>query len=230
MDSVSRRTVVAGLPLLGFAASAAAQQAAQTVVLFQNVRVFDGKGTALSAPTNALVRGNKIERISPQPIPVDRSVNTTIVNGNGRTLMPGLIDAHWHMMMATLSLPRLVSSDPGYLHIRATQTARETLLRGFTSVRDLAGPVFGVRRAIDEGIVPGPRIWAAGAMISQTSGHADFRTLADLPSLNERVVPGAVRMGFVAVADGVPEVLRMVREQLMQGANFIKLAAGGGVA
>jgi imidazolonepropionase-like amidohydrolase len=215
---------------LSAAAPGFAQTAPQSAVLFQNVRVFDGRGKAPSAPANVLVRGNRIERISSAPIATDRSAGTTVVDGGGRTLMPGLIDAHWHMMMAALPLAVLATGDPGYVQIRATHTAREALLRGFTSVRDLSGPVFGIRRAIDEGLVDGPRIWGAGAMISQTSGHADFRTLTDLPSAGAPVVPGAVRHGFGVVADGVPEVLRAAREQLMQGASFLKLAAGGGVS
>jgi len=76
-----------------------AQDVQPTIVLFQNVRVFDGKSATLSVPTNVLVRGNKIERISTAPIPADRSAKTQIIEGSGRTLMPGLIDAHWHAML-----------------------------------------------------------------------------------------------------------------------------------
>src|SRR5215469_12364823 len=76
-----------------------AQDVQPTIVLFQNVRVFDGKSGALSGPSNVLVRGNKIERISTAPIPMDRRAKTQIIEGGGRTLMPGLIDAHWHAML-----------------------------------------------------------------------------------------------------------------------------------
>ncbi len=103
-------------------------------------------------------------------------------------------------------------------------------MRGFTSVRDLAGPVFSIKRAIDEGLIAGPRIWPSGAMISQTSGHADYRQLNELPRAPDGHLHYSERAGGAAIADGVDEVLRRVREQLMQGASQIKLAAGGGVS
>src|SRR5690606_30456942 len=90
------------LATLVLGAPAHASDTPQAVVLFENVRVFDGKGDVLSAPTNVLVRGNRIERISTAPIPVDRRADTRIIAGGGRTLMPGLIDAHWHAMMASV--------------------------------------------------------------------------------------------------------------------------------
>jgi imidazolonepropionase-like amidohydrolase len=104
------------------------------------------------------------------------------------------------------------------------------VLRGFTSARDMAGPVFKVKKAIDAGQVVGPRIWPSGAMISQTSGHGDFRTLAELPRTPTTPRNRAELLGATAIADGVDEVLRATREQLMRGASQIKLAAGGGVA
>ncbi len=210
-------------------APAFADPAAQAV-LFQNVLIFDGTGASLSAPTNVLVRGNKIERISVEPIPADRSANTTIVDGNGRTLMPGLIDMHTHLSFWTLPLAFMGTADPGYMQIRQANAAKEFLMAGFTSARDVSGPVFGMKRAIDEGQMPGPRIWPSGPMISQTSGHSDNRTLAELPSSIHRQVHPSVRFGYVAVADGATEVHKIVRETLMHGASQIKLAVGGGVS
>src|SRR5262249_37605685 len=99
-----------------------------------------------------------------------------------------------------------------------------------TSARDLGGPSFGMKRAIDEGLIEGPRIWPSGPMISQTSGHSDFRALSQLPASIIREPPPGVRFGYQAVADGVPAMLATVREQLMQGASQIKLAVGGGVS
>ena len=153
--------------------------ATEGATLFQNVRVFDGNGPDLSPPSNLLVRGNTIERISVDPIDVGDNVRT--IAGSGRVLMPGLIDAHWHAFMAGTPQPVLMSAEPSYLHHRAAQEAEATLMRGFTTIRDLGGPVFGLRRAIDEGIVVGPRIYPSGAFISQTSGHGDFRFLFELP-------------------------------------------------
>src|SRR4026207_1094859 len=87
------------------------QQVDAAVTLFNNVRVFDGKNTSLSEPTNVLVRGNLIERISPAPIAVDRSATTRIIDGGGRTLMPGLIDVHWHAMLVRPTPATVMTSD-----------------------------------------------------------------------------------------------------------------------
>lgn len=222
---LSAAAFVAGLSL---AAPAAAQSGA--VTLFNNVRVFDGKGAALSAPTNVLVRGSIIEKISSAPIPTDRRADTVIVEGGGRTLMPGLIDAHVHMVMTTVPIAVAMMADPSYATVRATRTAQDMLMRGFTSVRDLGGPSFGLKRAIDEGFVSGPRIWPAGAMIAQTSGHGDFRTMNDIPRGSGDPLHFTERLGYAAIADGTGELLRRTREQLMRGASQIKITAGGGVA
>lgn len=213
-----------------FTGSAAAQTPSPTIVLFENVKVFDGKSSKLSAPTNVLVRGNKIEKISSTPIPVNKRADTLIINGEGRTLMPGLIDAHFHMMMTATPLQVALNGEPGYLNLIAAREAKNTLLRGFTSVRDLAGPVFSIKRAIDESLIEGPRIWPSGAMISQTSGHADYRSLNELPRTANSHLHHSEVTGGAAIADGADEVLRRTREQLMLGASQIKLAAGGGVS
>jgi imidazolonepropionase-like amidohydrolase len=167
-----------------FAAAANAQQAPPGAVLFENVRIFDGRGSALSAPSNVLVQGNTIAKISTSPIAFDEDAGTRIIDGGGRTLMPGLIDAHWHAALAALPLPVLMTADIGYINLAAGKAAKETLLRGFTSVRDLSGPTFALKRAIDEGLVDGPRIWPSGAMISQTGGHGDFRMPYEVPAAN----------------------------------------------
>lgn len=200
------------------------------LTLFENVRVFDGKSDALSGSTNVLVRGNTIEKISETPIPVDRKATTTIIAGGGRTLMPGLIDAHWHAMLIRPDPAQATHGDVGFNNITAAAEANDTLMRGFTTVRDVGGPTFGLKRAIDEGIVDGPRIFPSGAIITVTSGHGDFRQLSDLP---RRVGGRPARMeevGGSMVADSPDEVRVRVREQLMQGASQIKLTAGGGVS
>src|SRR5215475_172281 len=151
------------------------------VTLLQNVRIFDGKSTTLSGPSNMLVRGNMIERISTDPIPTDGSATTMRIDGGGRTLMPGLIDAHWHAMLVRPTPAQALAADPGYTNLLAGAEATATLLRGFTTVRDVGGASFGLKRAIDEGIVAGPRIFPSGAVITITSGHGDFRQLYELP-------------------------------------------------
>ena len=145
--------------------------------------------------------------------------------------MPGLIDAHVHMMMADTPMGVLMSADRNYVALNAGRGATATLMRGFTSVRDLGGPSFGLKRAIDQGVLPGPRIWPSGATISQTSGHGDFRSPNhDIPAGPNRDLHFSERLGFTTVADGRPQVLQAVREQLMKGASHIKLMAGGGVS
>jgi imidazolonepropionase-like amidohydrolase len=200
------------------------------VIVFQNVRIFDGTHGQLSAPSNVLVRGNKIEKISTSPIPTDRSAGTQIIEGNGRTLMPGLIDAHYHIIFE--SVPKLVAmtADIGYVYQVAGVASERTLMRGFTTVRDVGGPSFGLKRAIDEGIILGPRIYPSGAMLSQTSGHGDFRMPYEVPRERDAPLSYSERVGAAAIADGVPEVLLRTREQLRQGASQIKVMAGGGIA
>jgi imidazolonepropionase-like amidohydrolase len=206
---------------------AGAQADKPAPVLFQNVRVFDGKSDRLSAPTSVLVDGNRIARIGPAlPAPA----GATVVDGGGRTLMPGLIDAHVHMTLSVLPLLALLTADPNYVQIVQAKAAGEMLMRGFTSARDLMGPTFGLKRAIDEGHVAGPRIWPSGAGITQTSGHGDFRTLHDLPRKDGSPAHFSERNGVAVIADGPDEVRRGVREQLMRGASHIKVMAGGGVS
>jgi imidazolonepropionase-like amidohydrolase len=200
------------------------------VTLFQNVRIFDGKSTALSAPSNVLVRGNTIERISANPITVDMNANVRVIAGQGRVLMPGLIDAHWHAFMAATPQMLLATADISYLHLLAARQAEATLMRGFTTVRDMGGPVFGLKRAIDEGVMIGPRIYPSGAFISQTSGHGDFRFRFELPRSAGGPLSHSELEGLAAIADSPDEVRLRAREQLRQGASQIKVMAGGGVA
>jgi imidazolonepropionase-like amidohydrolase len=210
------------------------------VTLLTNVRVFDGTSERLSAPTNVLVRGNKIERISAQPIQVESgevdgatgggTADARVIDGGGRTLMPGLIDAHWHAMLIRTTAADTIFGDVGFNNLAAGQEATETLMRGFTTVRDVGGPVFGLKRAIDEGLVAGPRIYPSGAMITVTSGHGDFRQLSELPRTIGAPLSRMEQLGGAMVADGPDEVRVRVREQLMQGASQIKLTAGGGVS
>ena len=201
----------------------------ERVTLFQSVRIFDGKSAALSVPSNVLIRGNTIERISANPITLETNANVQVIAANGRVLMPGLIDAHWHLFMAATPQPVLMTSDPSYLHLLAARQAEATLMRGFTTVRDLGGPVFGLKRAIDEGVMIGPRIYPSGAMISQTSGHGDFRFLFEVPRKLGGPLSNSEVEGVAAIADSADEVRLRAREQLRHGASQLKLMAGGGV-
>jgi imidazolonepropionase-like amidohydrolase len=193
--------------LAPFAAPASPQP-----TLFQNVRIFDGKSAALSAPSNVLVRGNTIARISVSPITVE--ANVRVIAANGRVLMPGLIDAHWHAFMAATPQMLLMTADSNYLHLLAARQAAATLMRGFTTIRDLGGPVFGLKRAIDEGVTAGPRIYPSGAFISQTSGHGDFRFSFEVPRVTGGPLSHSEMEGVAAIADSPDEVRLRAREQL----------------
>ena len=230
-----RRIFAAVLLLMavGLASAAGSQgnpPANASATLFQNVRIFDGKGGRLSAPSNVLVRGNRIERISTTGIAVDRGAGAVLIDGGGRTLMPGLIDMHWHAMFVRPPIASLLTADVGYLNLLAGAEATATLLRGFTTVRDMGGPTFGLKQAIDEGVLAGPRIFPSGAIITITGGHGDFRPFTDLPRILGGPLTRQETVGASMVADSPDEVRLRVREQLMQGASQIKLTAGGGVA
>ncbi|MGG6242262.1 amidohydrolase family protein [Nodosilinea sp. AN01ver1] len=208
------------------------QNSQPTAVLFENVRIFDGVSDHLSALSNVMVIDNKIQAIDTRSLPMPADIGVTRISGEGRVLMPGLIDAHTHLFMETTTQEDLIAATtaPEQLFQRAQENAAAMLMRGFTSARDMAGPVFLLKQAVDSGTLVGPRIWPSGAMISQTSGHGDFRELSDLPRTPTSELSLAEQFGVGAIADGVPEVLRRTREQLMQGASQIKLAAGGGVS
>ena len=220
-------TSIAALGLPGFA-SAQTSSPSPKPTLFTNLRLFDGTGTALRGNVQILVAGNRIAAVDTgnNPAPPDANV----IDCGGRVLMPGLIDAHWHSMFAALPLNILLGADAGAIHLAASAEAERTLLRGFTTVRDLGGPAFAFKQAIDEGIVAGPRIYPCGAMITATGGHGDLRPLTELPRLPGGRLSLAESSGGAAIADSPDEVRLRVREQLMQGASQIKLVAGGGVS
>jgi imidazolonepropionase-like amidohydrolase len=204
-------------------------------ILFTNVRIFDGNSEQLTEPSNLLVEGNTIAKISTAPIALSSVTSTTIIDGSGRVLIPGLIDAHWHFLpdqdfISTSASHLGRNGDFGYLNIIAGIEAKKTLLRGFTTVRDMAGPTFGLKAAIDEGSIAGPRIYPSGAIIVQTAGHGDSRKLTDLHPRFGGTIPHGDVVGTSVIADGRSEVLAAVREQLREGATQIKLAAGGGIA
>jgi imidazolonepropionase-like amidohydrolase len=211
---------------------ASAQTPPPSTTLFTNVRIFDGKSDALSAPMNVLIRGNTIAKITPDPIPTDKRGDTKIIDGTGKTLMPGLIDNHVHLFMGASSQAQMLAlnAKPEEMHARAAKEAEAMLMRGFTAVRDVGGPVFDLKKSIDAGKSSGPRIYPSGAMVSQTSGHGDSRT----PDEKSRRFFGKPSRGELLgvnfIADGRDEVLTATRENLRYGATQIKVMAGGGAA
>jgi imidazolonepropionase-like amidohydrolase len=195
--------------------------------LFVNARVFDGRAPALAQGMNVLVEGQRIAKVSAGAI--TPAPGATVIDAQGRTLMPGLIDAHTHLMFEAIPQIAALTADIGFVNLAAGKGATDMLMRGFTSARDVGGPVLGLKLAIDQGLLPGPRIWPSGAMISQSGGHGDFRLPTELPSR-----PGdfshSERTGASMIADSPDAVRQRVREQLALGASQIKLMAGGGVS
>lgn len=215
------------LPAAQAATPPGAPAAADSRILFENVRIFDGLSGELSPASSVLVHGNVIEKVSRDKVPAD---GARVIDGGGRTLMPGLIDMHWHSMFVGVPLAVAMTQDPTYLNIVAGVEARKTLMRGFTTVRDLGGSAFSLKQAVDQGVIPGPRIYPSGAMISVTSGHGDFRSMVDLPRTLGAPASRHDLAGDSTIADSPDEVRLRTREQLMQGATQIKLTGGGGVS
>ena len=210
---------------------ATSKPAVETATIFENVRVFDGTSTTLSPSVNVLITANTIKAISTAPIKDPSGITTTRITGGGRTLMPGLIDAHAHLY---LNLEPRVLLDPKTpkekLEQAAQASGKAALLSGFTTVRDMTGPVFKLKEAIDQGKILGPRIYPSGTIVTQTSGHGDFSAPADLPHSLGGPLPIATKLGLSTIADGPDQVLAAVRYNLRNGASQIKIAAGGGIA
>ena len=207
----------------------AAEQPAPELTLISNVNVFDGKTEKLHENMYVLVKDNLIETVSNEPLAVIQTDNVTMIDGGGRTLIPGLIDAHWHTYYANIPVSTLATGDMAEVGIAGMYGARETLMRGFTTVRDIGGNSFAVKKFADAGTHPGPRMYISGPPISQTGGHFDFNGKNDVPSNSADSLPYWERVGLVAIADGVPEVIKRTREILRMGATQIKIAGGGGV-
>ena len=168
-------------------------------------------------------------RITGLPAVGTGPTDADLIDCGGRAVMPGLIDCHWHATLVSVSQIAALTQDIAFVHLVAGQEAGATLMRGFTTIRDLGGPVFGLKLAIDNGVVSGPRIFPSGAMISQSGGHGDFRLLNSLPRMPGDAPDYTESTGVAAIADGADEVLRRAREQLMKGASQVKIMAGGGV-
>ncbi|MGE5190624.1 MAG: amidohydrolase family protein [Gemmatimonadota bacterium] len=220
------RTALATLFVtLGCGLAATAQEAKpRGSVLITDARIFDGLHDTLTDRMSVLVEGNKIAKIA-KSIPVP--AGATVIDAAGRTMTPGFIGVHEHLMLQ-MSYREGFSSDERYSAYVATQTANTYLTHRFTSVRDPSGSTFSLKAAIDRGVVAGPRIYPSGPMISQTSGHSDHRTDAQKSKLVGGQDDLFVQYGDMAIADGVPEVLKAVRENLRRGASQIKIAVGGG--
>lgn len=218
--------VVTFVSLMGL--STTVQGEGSTKTLIENVNIFDGKSNKLFNGRNVLIENNLIKTISTGSI--DTPEGTIVIDGGGRTMMPGLIDGHAHVMINANFGTVETNMDPFDLAYRSTLVMKRFLLDGFTAVRDMGGPAFGLQRNIDNGIIIGPRVYPSGAFISQTSGHGDFRERSDggFSHNDAGDLSNFERMGIGTVADGVPEVLKATRLNLRNGATQIKIMGGGG--
>lgn len=199
-------------------------------VLINNVRIFDGQNEKITQG-NVLIESNRIKTVSETPISMAGRGDVIVIDGRGKFLMPGLIDAHWHAYMSCNTMIDLLTADEAYTQFKAGREAGATLLRGFTTIRDAGGPVFGLKRAIDEGILTGPRIYPSGSLISQTGGHGDFRAVYEEPRPFDCCgLTHTEEIGAAIIADGVEAVTVAARNNIRLGASQIKLMTGGGVA
>ncbi|MFN3937376.1 MAG: amidohydrolase family protein [Gemmobacter sp.] len=193
-------------------------------IRFDNCDLFDGTGNEILRGMHVLVADGRIAELSETAI---RGEADRIVDATGRTLMPGLIDAHVHVAAATPNLAALEAMHPSYVAHWSQAYLSEMLDRGFTTVRDVGGGDAGTRRALAEGLIRGPRLFTSGKALGQTGGHTDFRgtSRADIGDVHRRHIPSLGR-----IVDGVPECLRAARDELRLGADFVKIMANGGVA
>ncbi|MEP1200770.1 amidohydrolase family protein [Tateyamaria sp.] len=189
--------------------------------LFTNVSVYDGVKPELIKSANVLVEGKLIKLVSTDPI---EPGNATIIDGGGRTLTPGLMDTHVHLQLV-VAAPDLEFQPVQDVALQMVPIAEDMLMRGFTTVRDACGNTHGLRRQINAGTIPGPRIVSAGACIGGWSSHADFMTATSVKGQTN-----IERIGFSIIADGPDQIREAIRREMRQGASFIKLMVGGGLA
>ena len=207
----------------------AAEQPPPKLTLISNVNIFDGKTEKLHKNMHILVKGNLIETVSNEPLAVVQTDNVTMIDGGGRTLIPGLIDVHWHTYYANIPVSILASADMSEVAIAGLLGSKAALMRGFTTVRDIGGNPFAVKKYADSGEYPGPRMYISGPPLGQTAGHFDLGAYSEVPSNPADSLPYWQRVGLFAIGDGVPEVTKRAREILRMGATQLKIAGGGGV-
>ncbi len=190
--------------------------------LFTGGRLLDPAHDALLDGMDVLVEGEEVREVSARPI---SSASATRIDLGGQTLMPGLIDAHVHVISAVIAGAQNAMQYNSLAALRASRVMNGMLLRGFTTVRDLGGADHGLAMAVEEGLIDGPRLVVCGKALGQTGGHSDSRARSDdRPDFGHRV--GSLGR----LVDGVDNLRRACREEIKAGAQFIKLMANGGVA
>jgi len=193
--------------------------------VIRNARVFDSAAGVMRPHSTLVIEGDTLVAVTQQTIAVD---DAHVIDAGGRAVLPGLIDAHVHVVAASHDLVGLALQPPSLLTAESSRIMRGMLNRGFTTVRDAAGADFGLQEAVARGLFEGPRLFIAGKPISQTGGHADMRPKG---VSSREMFCSCAGLGLVgAIADGVGEVRRAVREQVRNGANHIKIMAGGGIS
>lgn len=196
-------------------------------VLIKSVNIFDGKNENLQMRQDVLVENNLVKKIG-KGLTADSKA--TVIDGGGRVLTPGFVDAHTHIALIA-PFDQLENEYSGvYVGAAGGQMAENMLMRGFTTVRDAGGTSIGIQRAIDDGWFPGPRIFSSGAFITQTSGHLDMRDRTN-PHKHAGGHHGhAEAIGHFAAVDGKAEMLAAARQQFRDGATQLKLATNGGIS
>jgi imidazolonepropionase-like amidohydrolase len=197
-------------------------------LLFTNARIFDGYSADCADGMNVLLADGLIQEVSASPI---RAENAQAIDVSGRTLMPGMIDAHIHAFASDLNLQRSLALGTAHQTAHAVRMLGHALNCGFTTVRDVGGGNASLRSALDDGLFQGPRFYYSGRILTMTGGHADYRGLNEAPRYASACsCSGGVFTTLSVVADGVDECIKCAREELRQGAHCIKILGSGGVA
>ena len=220
------RLVALGLALgvLHSGHACAAEEKPEPQILFTDVNIFDGKSDTLSEGMSVLIEGNLIKKIAKGDI--DARDDATVIDGGGRTLMPGLIDMHTHLALYRPVQELEIRWDGFAVGAMASETMRKYLDRGYTTIRDICLGMPGVDRALQAGLIEGPRYYHGGACLSSTSGHADW----DQANAPLGRIGNAETLGLVVTADGPDEYRKAARWNFRNGASVLKLFVGGGVA
>ncbi|HEX4780578.1 MAG TPA: amidohydrolase family protein [Usitatibacter sp.] len=195
-------------------------------LIFRNARIFDGKSEDCEEGMSVLVEGDTIREVSRK---VKAPKGAGVIDVQGRTLMPGLIDAHMHAYASDVNMFKVESLGPGYRTAHAVRMLGWALDCGFTTVRDVGGGDYSLAKAIADGLVRSPRYFYSGKVLSMTGGHGDLRRVEEAPDYKAMCSCGVFN-SFCKIADGVDECLRATREELRQGAHCIKIMGSGGVA
>jgi len=195
-----------------------------TQILFSNCTLLDTLAGEFRPGHHVRVEADRIVEVSDRPLAAN---GAQVIEVGGRTLMPGLIDAHVHVTITTMNLAALERRPITLVMHEARLILERMLRRGFTTVRDAAGADYGLAQAVERGLIQGPRIFYSGRALSQTGGHGDFSPREDLPRLCACQIHSSF---FSHVADGVPAVRKAAREELRRGATQVKIMASGGVA